>query len=127
MTQIRPFEANVRPGTARSGEVTVTIDLFGDINAEAETVLNRAYDQAEALDPKRILLTFDGVDYINSTGIALIVGLLARARKQKRSLATCGLSPHYQEIFRITRLVDFMEVYADETEALTRINDKVIE
>lgn len=121
----KPFEASVRPVTLRPVEGTATIDLFGDINAEAERALNQAYDRAEALDPQRILLNFSGVGYINSTGIALIVGLLARARKAKRSLATCGLSDHYQEIFRITRLVDFMEVFADEAAALAGINDRM--
>lgn len=119
------FEASVRPISMPQVKGTVTIDLFGDINAEAEAALNRCYDEAEALDPERILLNFSEVGYINSTGIALIVGLLARARKARRSLATCGLSDHYQEIFRITRLVDFMEVFADEAEALAANEYKV--
>jgi anti-sigma B factor antagonist len=56
---------------------------------------------------------------MNSTGIALVVGLLARARKSKRRIVACGLSPHYREIFEITRLADFMPVFRDETSALT--------
>ena len=55
---------------------------------------------------------------MNSTGIALIVGLLAQARKSHRRLVVCGLSEHYQEIFRITRLSDFMQIYSDEISAL---------
>ena len=125
MMQTKPFEASVRSVTIRPVEGMVTIDLFGDINAEAERALNQAYGQAEVLDPERILLNFSAVGYINSTGIALIVSLLARARKAKRSLATCGLSDHYQEIFRITRLVDFMELFADEAEALAVNSDWV--
>ena len=65
-----------------------------------------------------MLLKFDKVDYINSTGIALIVGLLAQARKSGRRLLTSGLSPHYLEIFQITRLSDFMQIYPDEAAAL---------
>jgi hypothetical protein len=44
--------------------------------------------------------------------------LLARARKSKRRLLAYGLSDHYVEIFQITRLVDFMNVYPDEASAL---------
>ena len=54
---------------------------------------------------------------IGST-IALIVGRLAQARKQKRRLVTFGLSDHYREIFEITRLSDFMTLYASEQAAL---------
>ncbi len=68
------FEATVRrePGT----QVAV-VDMRGEINALAEHELNDAYARAIESDPARILLNFSGVDYINSTGIALIVGLLA--------------------------------------------------
>jgi anti-sigma B factor antagonist len=94
------------------------IDLHGEINAFAEDVLNAAYTDAESRESDVILLNFNEVDYINSTGIALIVSLLARARKSKRRLLACGLSQHYVEIFQITRLVDFMSVYPDEASAL---------
>ena len=107
------LEAHVRyqPGIA-------IIDLHGEINAFAEDVLKVAYLDAESQESAAILLNFSGVDYINSTGIALIVSLLARARKSHRRLLACGLSDHYVEIFRITRLVDFMSVFPDEASAL---------
>jgi anti-sigma B factor antagonist len=94
------------------------LDLHGEINALAEEVLHAAYVEAEQHNADVILLNFSVVDYINSTGIALIVGLLARARKSKRRLLTYGLSDHYREIFQITRLVDFMHVFPDERSAL---------
>ena len=58
------------------------------------------------------------MDYINSTGIALIVGLMAQARKSNRRLLTYGLSDHYVEIFRITRLADFIGIFPNEQSAL---------
>jgi anti-anti-sigma factor len=97
---------------------TAVIDLLGEINGAAEMALDSAYSTAEQSDPASILLNFQDVNYINSTGIALIVGLLAQARKSHRRLVVCGLSEHYQEIFRITRLSDFMQMYADERSAL---------
>lgn len=95
------------------------IDLHGEINAFAEDRLNAAYAEAESQGADVILLNFSDVDYINSTGIALIVALLARARKSRRRLLACGLSDHYMEIFQITRLVDFMSVFPDEASALS--------
>jgi anti-sigma B factor antagonist len=94
------------------------IELNGEINGGAEEALNAAYRTAEGGNPATILLNFAGVGYMNSTGIALIVGLLAQARKSHRRLVVCGLSEHYQEIFRITRLSDFMQIYTDEPAAL---------
>src|SRR5919205_3100900 len=95
------------------------LDLHGEINRFAQEALNAAYAEAETKDPETILLNFEEVDYINSTGIALIVGLLAKARASKRRLLAYGLSDHYVEIFEITRLSDFMGVYPDEESVLS--------
>lgn len=97
------------------------IQLHGEINGFAEDTLNAAYAEAEARNPDAVLLNFSDVDYINSTGIALIVSLLARARKAQRRLLACGLSEHYVEIFHITRLADYMDVYPDEGTALAQM------
>jgi anti-anti-sigma factor len=99
-------------------EDAAIIDLQGEINGSAEAELNHAYQQADQANPGSIVLNFKNVVYINSTGIALIVGLLAQARKAHRRLVVFGLSEHYQEIFRITRLSDFMQIYEDEHSAL---------
>ena len=65
-----------------------------------------------------MLLNFSAVSYINSTGIALLVGLLARARSENRRVLACGLTPHYTEIFQVTRLADFMDLFDDEDGAI---------
>ena len=111
---VRHLEAEVRQ--ERGG---VVLDLRGEINGFAQDALDAAYAQAESNDSEVILLNFEGVDYINSTGIALIVGLLAKARVSKRRLVAYGLSDHYVEIFEITRLSDFMGVFPDEESAMS--------
>jgi anti-sigma B factor antagonist len=111
---VRHLEAEVRQERG-----VVVLDLRGEINGFAQEALDAAYAEADAKDTKTILLNFEGVDYINSTGIALIVGLLAKARaSHKRRLVAFGLSDHYVEIFEITRLSDFMSVFPDEESAI---------
>ena len=112
----KPFEASVR----HQPRVSI-INLHGEINGLSEDALNNAYAEADSKSSDVIMLNFSDVDYINSTGIALIVGLLAQARKSKRKLLAYGLSPHYVEIFNITRLSDFMSVYPDENSALADV------
>lgn len=109
---------NTLSASVRRLDAAAIIDLRGEINAFGEEALNVAYAEADHGNPKTILLNFSGVDYINSTGIALIVGLLAQARKSSKRLITTGLSSHYVEIFQVTRLSDFMNIYPDEASAL---------
>jgi len=110
-------EAQLEAKVRLEGGVAI-IDLQGDITAFAKPALHAAYDQAEAAQPKAVALNFSQVQYINSTGIALIVSLLARARKDQRMVICFGLSDHYLEIFQITRLSDFVQLVPDEAAAL---------
>jgi anti-anti-sigma factor len=107
------FSANLR-----QEDQMMVIDLVGSINAQADQNFNQAYREADSMNSDTIALNFSGVDYINSTGIALIVGLLAEARKSHKRLVVYGLSEHYLEIFQITRLADFMDIFDNETSAL---------
>jgi anti-anti-sigma factor len=104
-TKVRPFQAEV---TESDG--TAVLALIGEINGLADAALTAAYQRAEETSPTTIVLDFSAVDYINSTGIALIVGLLAKARAAHIPLTAVGLSDHYREIFTITRLSDFIEI-----------------
>ncbi len=96
--------------TVRERGGIAVIDLSGDVNASAETALNGAYAEATASGAGAVALNFEHADYINSTGIALIVGLLAQARTSGIEVKAFGLSDHYREIFEITRLADFMTI-----------------
>jgi anti-anti-sigma factor len=101
----------------RRRDGVAVIDLVGDVDAAAEATLQRGYDEA-ARDGGPVLLNFSEADYINSTGIALIVGLLAQARTHGVEITACGLSDHYREIFEITRLADFMTIADSEEGAI---------
>ena len=92
---------------------SAVIVLTGQIDREAATLLATAYDEAASTNPSVVVLDFDAVDYINSTGIALIVSLLGRARAEKRAVHASGLTEHYRHIFDITRLSDFIQVFSD--------------
>jgi anti-sigma B factor antagonist len=110
---IKTFHTSIRRQTDK-----VVIDLSGDINAQADQELQSAYTEAESGSSAIIVLNFSAVSYINSTGIALIVGLMAQARKVHRTLAIYGLNDHYLEIFQITRLADFIQIFPNEASVM---------
>ena len=99
----------------------VVLDLAGDLRADAREDLEAAYADAAAREPQAVVLNLTHVHYMDSTGIALLVGLLARTRRDGRELSAYGLSDHYREIFAITRLSDFIHVYDDEPNALGNV------
>lgn len=119
---LQPAPANPCTTGLRQVDDAVIMDLGGEIDAFADETLDCAYAEAAALHPRRLLLNFIQVDYINSTGIALIVAMLAQARRDQIRLLACCLTDHYQEMFRITRLSDFIDVFDDEESALRSVS-----
>jgi anti-sigma B factor antagonist len=113
MMETQLFEASV----SRIGGVPV-IGLSGEINGQAQAALDRAYAEAQLAGAPSIVLDFARVDFINSTGIALIVRLVAAAQKSGTTLVASGLSEHYQNIFEITRLTQYIQIYPDVSAAL---------
>jgi anti-anti-sigma factor len=103
------------------------IELDGEINSLAEETLYLAYDEAVIRNPAVVLLNLANVDYITSTGVALIIGLLGRTLQANRRLVTCSLNDHYTEIFEITRLTDFIDLFSDETSALNALLNVKVE
>ena len=94
-----------------------TLRLHGDIDIFADEALAAAYEEAARGGATRLVLDFGAVGYVNSTGIALIVRLLAEARRDHREVVAVGLSEHYREIFRITRLSDYLTIIDTPAEA----------
>jgi anti-anti-sigma factor len=109
---------NVFEGSLRREGAAAVIDLSGLLDRSAEAIFGEVFERALSGEGDPIVLNFGAVDYINSTGIALVVGALARARAVGRPVRAFGLSDHYREIFTITRLVDFMGIFEDEAAAV---------
>jgi anti-sigma B factor antagonist len=117
--------------TTRAVPGAAVIELRGEVDGSAAAVLTAAYERAvqpgdrflatAGADPGTVVLDFAAVDYINSTGIALIVSVLARARAERRKVVASGLSAHYREIFDITRLSDFIELFPDLDHAVSQL------
>jgi anti-sigma B factor antagonist len=107
------MDASPLTTSVETGGDVARVTLAGRIDRDADAALAAAYESARRAGATRIRLDFDGVDYINSTGIALIVRLLAEARRDGREVIVAGLTEHYREIFRITRLADYMTIEAE--------------
>lgn len=97
---------------------TSIIDISGDLTAFAENALMEAYTEAASPGVRAIILNFSGLEYMNSSGIGLLVTLLIRMNRQKQHLFAFGLSDHYQHIFELTRLSEAISIYASEQDAV---------
>ncbi len=98
------------------------IDIRGEVSSYAENALMDAYTRAGGDDVRAIILNFTDLEYMNSSGIGLLVTLLIRVQRQKQRLLAYGLSEHYQHIFELTRLNEAIGIYNTEAEALAAVS-----
>jgi anti-sigma B factor antagonist len=96
------------------------IELAGEVTRDSEPALEDAYQRA-AQDATAIVLCFDDLQYMNSSGIGLLVTLLVRAQRNGQRILAYGLNDHYRQIFELTRLDEVISVYGDEQAALAAL------
>lgn len=111
-------QAKVIMNVRQVSQAASVIDIQGEVTAFAEQVLMQAYSEASTPATRAIILNFTGLEYMNSSGIGLLVTLLIRVNRQKQRLLSFGLSEHYRHIFQLTRLSDAIQIYESEAEAL---------
>lgn len=111
-------KANVRMEVHKVNDKLSVIDIHGELNASAESALMDAYTRATSQGERTIVLNFKSLEYMNSSGIGLLVTLLIRARRQNQQLVASELGEHYQQIFEMTRLNEAIQIFPTTAEAV---------
>jgi anti-sigma B factor antagonist len=98
--------------------VAVAVLRFhGDITSASKTAVLEAY-HGLAPGTDRIVFDFTKVDYLNSSGIAILIQLLMEAHKTAQVVHTFGLSAHFQKVFAMVGITKYTHLYPDQAAAL---------
>jgi len=111
-------QANLTLDVRKQSNGVGIIDIHGEMTGYAEDALMAAYNEASSGKAQAIILNFSDLEYMNSSGIGLLVTLLIRVQRQRQQLLAYGLNDHYQQIFALTRLNEAIGIYPDEMAAL---------
>ena len=102
------------------GDVTI-MNIRGDITAFSDTFLNDAYKEANDLGTRKIILKSTKEAYINSGGIALLIQLLARMKRNNQQVIIAGISEHFKKIFNMVGITKFAKIYDTMEEAIQKL------
>ncbi len=83
------------------------VRLSGEVTGESADLFQGLL--SEPLPPA-LLLDFAEVDYVNSAGIAILIGLLRGTRAAGTVIRVMSLSDHYRRIFRMVGLTQYLEI-----------------
>jgi anti-sigma B factor antagonist len=110
-----------RTATSAQGGAVTIISFAGDISSASKDAIMGAYHGLNG-SVSKILLDFTAVDYINSSGIAIIIQMLLEAQKTgSQAVAIFGLSAHFQKVFTMVGINKYAALHKDEASALAAV------
>ena len=110
-------KACVHNTTDAIGAATTIIRFEGDISSSSQDAVLGTFSRLPEEGRKRLLLDFTKVDYINSSGIALVIQLLMKASKAGETVALFGLTPHFQKVFTMVGITKYAQIHPNEAAA----------
>jgi anti-anti-sigma factor len=109
-----------KASTAAGSPVTI-LSFAGDISSASKDAMLGAWHGLNG-GTSKILLDFTGVDYINSSGIAIVIQMLLEAQKTGgQSVGIFGLSAHFQKVFTMVGINKYAALHKDEASALAAV------
>ena len=102
---------------ATKGDASVAA-IQGDLTAVTGGSVEEAYQGMTRDGVRKILFLFGKDCYINSGGIAILIGIASASRKNGQAIRVAGLSDHFQKIFHMMGLTKYVAVFPTGEAAL---------
>ena len=107
--------------TSPAGHQVAVLRFEGDIASTSKDAVLGLYQTLPKDSNKLILLDFTKVDYINSSGIALVIQLLIEASNSGQKVYAFGLSAHFNKVFTMVGITKYAQLFASEGDALAAL------
>jgi len=103
----------------RKRDNVAIMDMKGEVTSFADETLNTLVKSAVDEGEHRIVFNFSDVSYINSSGIAVLIGIVTGFTNKDVAFNVYGLTSHFKKIFRMIGLTQYVDVFGSEEEAVT--------
>ena len=107
--------------TSPAGHPVSVLRFEGDIASTSKDAVLGTYQALPKATVKLILLDFTKVDYINSSGIALVIQMLIEAANSGQKVFAYGLSPHFTKVFTMVGITKYAGLFPDQTAAMAAL------
>ena len=114
-------KARVHQFTSVTGQAVAALRFEGDIASTSKDAVLGSYQSLPKETVKLVLLDFSKVDYINSSGIALIIQMLIGASNSGQKVSTFGLSQHFTKVFTMVGITKYSQIFPNEVDALASL------
>ncbi len=103
-----------------AGHPVAVLRFEGDIASTSKDAVLGTY-HALPKGTSLVLLDFTKVDYINSSGIALVIQMLIEASNSSQKVYAFGLSAHFTKVFTMVGITKYAGIFPSQAEALAEL------
>jgi anti-anti-sigma factor len=114
-------KARVDQLTSPAGDPVTALRFEGDIASTSKDAVLGSYQSLPKEKSRLVLLDFTKVDYINSSGIALVIQVLIEACTSGQKVNTFGLSPHFTKVFTMVGITKYAGIFPSQADALAAL------
>ncbi|MCX7745748.1 MAG: STAS domain-containing protein [Clostridia bacterium] len=98
------------------------IKLIGQIRISTQNDFKDLLDNlVKESEGQTVILNMEGIIYMNSIGLGIIIDTYKKFKEIKGRLVLCNLLPEIMNLFEVTRLNRFIEIYGNEAEAMKKV------
>jgi anti-sigma B factor antagonist len=102
-------------------ETRVILRVVGEIHATTAPEFSERLNAAIAQGRTGVVLDLTGVEFIDSTGLSVLLNGLRRVTRVRGTLVLACANPTVLRLFEITKLDSTFEIVADCDEAVARV------
>ena len=106
----------------RSAPPAGVVELHGDVSADGEQAILDGFAEAVALGSGTVLFDLSDAQYINTSGISVLITVAMGAKKNGQTILVSGTSAHYRKVFDLVRFSTFVAMFDTESEALASLS-----
>jgi anti-sigma B factor antagonist len=100
---------------------THVIAVRGEIHVSTAPEFSERLNEAIASGKTGVIIDMTGVDFIDSTGLSVLLNALRRVTRQQGALALAVSNPTVLRLFEITRLDSTFDIAPDREAAVQRV------
>ena len=114
-------KARVEQLTSPAGHPVTVLRFEGDIASTSKDAVLGTYQALPKESVRLVLLDFSKVDYINSSGIALVIQMMIEASNSAQMIYAFGLSAHFTKVFTMVGITKYARLFPNQAEAMAAL------
>jgi stage II sporulation protein AA (anti-sigma F factor antagonist) len=102
----------------------VFVRLNGELDHHAvERLRDEIEKELEATHHRGLVLSFRGIDFMDSSGLGLILGRYRSVKERGGKMAICEVSPPLKKLFELSGILKIIPLFESEEEAVQSVKE----